>query len=383
MNYFLITGMARSGTTLLEKILVSHPDIDVLSQPLPLLYRHLKKKFYKIIDHPESYYVLGNLFDERRYSKEDFISFLSNYQLSPEELEKLHRQMRGWSGQKTSIEDSLGHLHELKKCTLSNYYKHLVDNYSLSRGEVQRGSKEIIIEEYIPYFIQNSVKALIIIRDPRDVVTSLYKGKGKKYAGEYRPVLFHLRNWRKSIAIANTFSAESGVLTIKYEDLIKLESSVLNEIVDFLSVDRYDFSGLRTKVLDRKGNEWNGNSSTHSFQGIDSNNTGKYDDYLSSQIIRYIEFICKHEMELMGYELKFQKFSNYDPATFKEEHNIENVHLNPKMSSSPKELLKEFRRKELLKAKKPSEREVYNYFYSLNNYKALKNTIGEITALAF
>ncbi len=73
MDYFLITGMSRSGTTLLEKLLDSHQELKVLSQPLPLFYRYLKQQFFLKIDYPETHYVLNDLFIEERYSIEDLL----------------------------------------------------------------------------------------------------------------------------------------------------------------------------------------------------------------------------------------------------------------------------------------------------------------------
>ena len=57
------------------------------------------------------------------------------------------------------------------------------------------GSKEIFCEEYIPYFLSNGVKVILLIRDPRDIITSLNFGKGADFTGEIRPTLFNIRNW--------------------------------------------------------------------------------------------------------------------------------------------------------------------------------------------
>jgi Sulfotransferase family len=44
-----VTGMQRSGTTLLEKLLHAHPELSVLSQPFPLLFVEVKRAFLESI----------------------------------------------------------------------------------------------------------------------------------------------------------------------------------------------------------------------------------------------------------------------------------------------------------------------------------------------
>jgi len=41
---------------------------------------------------------------------------------------------------------------------------------------------------------------VIIIRDPRDTVTSQHYGKADLQIGAPRPILFQIRQWRKSVA---------------------------------------------------------------------------------------------------------------------------------------------------------------------------------------
>ena len=56
---FFITGMGRSGTTLLEKLLCNHKDLSVLSQPLPLVFIDLKKRFLETLG-IKKYFVLND-----------------------------------------------------------------------------------------------------------------------------------------------------------------------------------------------------------------------------------------------------------------------------------------------------------------------------------
>ena len=44
-NPLLVTGCYRSGTTIVEKVLHSHPKINIASQPFPVLYIQAKEIF--------------------------------------------------------------------------------------------------------------------------------------------------------------------------------------------------------------------------------------------------------------------------------------------------------------------------------------------------
>ena len=76
MTNLLVTGMGRSGTTLLDKLLTSHADIDVLSQPFPLVFVDTKKQFLaeKRVD---KYFVLNDDLVNRDYSQDEFNAYLT------------------------------------------------------------------------------------------------------------------------------------------------------------------------------------------------------------------------------------------------------------------------------------------------------------------
>ena len=96
----LVTGFIRSGTTLLEKRLHSHPQICIASQPLPSLYLRIKKAFLREIGSIEDPYPLGNLFKETRYNRRQFTQFLNQFTLSKSDIQTVCESMRNYSGQK-------------------------------------------------------------------------------------------------------------------------------------------------------------------------------------------------------------------------------------------------------------------------------------------
>ncbi|HKJ31199.1 MAG TPA: sulfotransferase domain-containing protein [Balneolales bacterium] len=376
MDYFLVTGMSRSGTTLLIKMLDSHHDICALSQPLPLVYRNLKKVFYKKINYPETYYVLNNLFNEKRYSSDDLMSFLNNYEISSESISKILDEMEGWSGQWTEVRDRKALLRSFNSLSLSELYRLFLKSHSSPYGYKVCGSKEVLVEEFAPYYVSKGIKILFIVRDPRDVITSLNIGKGPEYAGDHRPTLFHLRNWRKSIAIANSIEDRNKVLTIRYEDLIDQRYDYLSRITNFLNVEPFRKGHFNKGIKTSNGKLWKGNSSTATFNNINAGNKQKFKDYLTDEAIKYIEYMCLPEMLLYGYSPLFRDdLKVYGPSRFQEPFDIRTTDINRSLSTDRQELYREERRKAMLTEKAPSMEEVERFFVSNENYRTLKQVI--------
>lgn len=372
MSNFVITGMSRSGTTLLEKMLSSHQKIHVLSQPMPFLYRYIKERFYKQIGYPDTYYVLNDLFDENIYRISEFTSWLGQKRFTGDEVRNVLESMKGYQGQLESAHKILKASNGFKIGDFASVYKRILDHFRTD-GQWVMGSKEILLEEFIPYFISNQIKVVHIIRDPRDVISSIISGKGPVYTGKRRPILFHLRNWRKSISIMNSLEDETNVFTVKYEDLISNAGSVSNLITDFLGVNNFGKNHFENG-LSQNGNEWKGNSSNGRMSGIDKNNKGKYKSTLAPNVIKYIEYLCYPEMMKVGYDLLYEPdFSSYDPLGFTEPYPIEVDDLDSKMSSSSKEIEREQIRLGSLSGKiNLSGSEIFDLFISEKNFQKLR-----------
>jgi hypothetical protein len=373
ISYFLVTGMARSGTTLLEKLLCNHPEIGILSQPFPFLYRELKKAFFRKIDYPETYYVLSDLFSETRYTPLELIEFLEHYKITKKYLKSIFDKMDGWSGQLTDFDDQDNFLSSYIPQQLAKVYQLLVvqGNYNQSAKVV--GTKEIIIEEFITYYLQKKIKVIHIVRDPRDVYTSINYGKGVSFAGQHRPSLFHLRNWRKSIYIGLTYQNNPNFITLKYEDLIDHPIKELNRIAQFLEIDPFNHSTFRDGIKDQQGKIWKGNSSTDNFDlGISVTNKNKYQQYLSNNTVKYVEYMTWPEMLSYGYEpYALEDPLSYDPNDFSEPFKIAIDDLDVNMSSNETQLKLEKKRLENLIKSGITVSEIKSIYYSEKSFEKL------------
>jgi len=308
LKHLFVTGLHRSGTTLLEKILLNHPQVFVASQPAPILYYEIKSIFLQSKGLKRQY-PLDTLFGEREYTQEEWKAFLLSFQISKELLREVGLRMKTYEGQlMKQVVDQWDKIKEGKFLEVYQQILQLSFQLSSPKEILYSGSKEIMCEEYIPYFLDQGVKVFCIIRDPRDMILSTNSGKEM---GLIRPTLFYLRNWRKSVAFALTYQAHPNFCFIKYEDLISNFSDHLNKITRFLDIEEY--AKNFTELKDQSGKTWDSNSSFDSFQGISSGPIGRYKQGMNEETIRFIETFCYPEMKTLAYATDFVNQQSYNP----------------------------------------------------------------------
>lgn len=286
MSGIFVTGMQRSGTTLLDKLL------GLLSQPFPLLFVDAKRTFLEGLGWMERY-PLAPLFLENRYRPEDFTRFLASFRWDSRRLASLFAEMEGFSGQYYRWEPSL--LAQLLPSLDGSDLATVVARLCRSSGELC-GFKETTCEEFLPYFLERGC-GLLLLRDPRDVLASLNGGRGEEFAGKRKPTLFNLRQWRKSVAFALALQRHPRFLALRYEDLVTRTQEQLDRIAQLLGMAA-DF--------DADLPDWSGNSSHVVHRGIGTGSVGTYMERLSPEVIAFIEAACHPEMRLLGYEISLR-----------------------------------------------------------------------------
>ena len=195
MTQVLVTGMPRSGTTLLDKLLSSHPAALVFSQPLPLLYVEVKRRFLqdRELGAASRAYPLNDMFRTNYYASEAFQAFLETFLLEPIFCREVLAAMVAFDGRYIKPADPFAFLEDYKASRLFDFVRSYVRWLADGDCPVVTGSKETFCEEYIPYFLANGATVIQLVRDPRDVVTSLNFGHGERFGGRIKPHLFNLR----------------------------------------------------------------------------------------------------------------------------------------------------------------------------------------------
>ncbi len=261
---------------------------------------------------------------------------------------------------------------------LNNVYFQLCDLLSEEydkKNVACKGTKEIIAEEYIPYFLEKGTKVLLIIRDIRDVINSLNYGKGNDFTGNIRPTLFNIRNWRKSVAYSIEYKENPNFLTIKYENLVNNSDIELDRISTFLNINPFDLKNLNKGFKDHGENQWKSNSSFKNYNNISNKSVGQYLNNLSPEYINYIENLCLPELLHLNYHTQSTKFEDLSFLdNFKEPINVNHKLFNKNYSLNKKEIKLEKDRINYLLGNKEINKELYFIFNSVaktlqQNYK--------------
>lgn len=298
MNIF-ITGMMRSGTTLLQRALNQHPSISISYQDKTEQLIRIIKKFHDELG-IEKYHVLSHYSLNNDYSFGDFLAWLQS--------------------------------------------NNVLTELEMSGSEKFIGVKEVLAEEFLPYFVCKNVKCLNIVRDPRDVIASMSFGSGFEHTGFERPVLFDLKNWRKSVLISKMLEKSDFLLTIKMEDLLAEPENVMNSIYSFLGVQNLDFHDLISRL---NQSSWKGNSSFGDKTAFDASAVGNYKKVLPEFVIKYIEAICHKEMAVMGYQRPNKSFDSSVISEYADPFEIKRSEFDNKYSSLTQNVEYELQRSKL------------------------------------
>lgn len=315
VDNMLLTGCYRSGTTLLDKVLHAHPGIVMASQAYPVLFYYAKQRF--LDDRGlERRYPLDHLFLESHYAPDDLHEFLEEFVFDAGHLERLFAQMAAFTSGVWTPE-LLDHGGCVRPGTFWEVLTQLnacISHIFPRDGAVCVGSKEIMMEEYLPYLLAKGAKAVLVIRDPRDVIASTHYVKDGPM-GANRPVLYGLRTWRRSVAFALGCESHSNFAWITYEALVRETRDTLDQLTDALGTGAYPPDAFAEGIHDQYGKLWKSNSSFDGAFGFDTSALGRYETRLPREVTAYIEAACYPEMRALGYPLTV--LDGFDAAALK------------------------------------------------------------------
>jgi len=307
----LVTGCYRSGTTLVEKLLHSHPQVAIGAQPFSPLFWIAMEKFHGSMGITRRY-PLGHLFGERGYGPKARDAFLGRLELSASDLDRLFSQLDPSEDFASSkIRTQRDRIDPGSFRSVLRQFLELLDElYPKEQGRIV-GAKEIVCEEFMPFLLAHGHACILIIRDPRDVVASVHFGKRGEYTGAQRPVLNTLRLWRKSVAFAIELEGTPGFSWLRYEDLVGDPVRSMLALTSALGLEEFSSSTFDGELQDQSGEVWRANSSFEPHAGVSRGSVGSYRARLPNSVVRYIETLCLPEMRLIGYEA--DRATTFDP----------------------------------------------------------------------
>ncbi len=285
-----LTGMMRSGTTLLAHLMNGFPALDMFAQPLPLLPVAMKARFLAaegFTEEAQAYPIRTQQFEDH-YDPARLLAFLKRERVSAAMAETAAARQESYSGVLARPDDMAARLQAAAGGGLFDTVLAYLDGQR-REGRALAGWKETMGEGLLPYYLETGAAAAQIIRDPRDVLRSMNYGDAERHVGAPRPLLFIARQWRKSAACALHCQGLKGYALVRYEDLAADPAAVMKNIGAALGLGAPEQTDPDA-AADRQGRAWRGNSSAGGAQPEPPDADR-----------RMMEALCWWEMRALGY----------------------------------------------------------------------------------
>ncbi len=294
-----VTGMLRSGTTLLGKLLGGLPDLQSFTQPLSLLLIKFRRDYLRESGAPANGldYPLSDEQFEHWSDPDGFARYLQNRNLSAQFIRSALTEAAGYSEYSFVPSDTTASLGQWRGGSLIAFVRHYFDTHGPQRPCLFAW-KEVLAESYIPYFLGENLPVIVIIRDPRDVAASIYERRGEQFIGTPRPILWMIRQWRKSVAYAHQLQGHELVKIVRYEDIVRCPEFCLADWAAWLQIAPSPAAG---EMIEKSLGRWPGNSSFGPVNGVSGQSVGRYTGALSPSLRVTIEALCYAEMISFGY----------------------------------------------------------------------------------
>lgn len=283
-----LTGSMRSGTTLLSEIVDSLAATRCFNQPLPSLFVRLKQLFNASVglnNDSIAAYPLTDLFAENHYPVEMLADFLERHFLDKSQLRDVAAKLSAYPGAQTPVSEAVLLDAWRPGIRLAEYADAVLRSLSGDDCLAVHGLKEVVCEEFTDYFLRSGNRAIIIIRHIVDVINSHYGPLSPVYTGKRRPLLYVVRQWRKSVAYCIRNAPLSGFAMLKYEDIVSGGSSV---VADALT----GACGTQTSTNDSEVAQFSCNSS---FSGSERR------DVTPPRLKQLAEALCVPELRALQY----------------------------------------------------------------------------------
>ena len=313
-----VTGVARSGSTLLCRMLSVNGEIEVASDPYFPLFRSFRNAVVRSCpdtnlrsSFDSSTPILDYYFTDERIRVMDAVQ-ASNLDIPYDrhEWDRFYEQSMVRVSQESS--DLAPYL-----CGLSGTsYKEMFDNglriIARARDAHDRewvGYKEVWTIEFFAPLARAYPEArfIVIHRDPRAVINS-HLGGVRNNPGEAAPALSYARHWRKYVAFTHQYQKDplfsDRLHVLSYEALLREPVESLKAMCGFLEVS-YDPAMLDTdNYFDfATGTAWEGNSSFEKkTSGLNTHVADRWKTTLDSKAVKMVDFVCSPELKLIGYE---------------------------------------------------------------------------------
>jgi hypothetical protein len=303
-----ITGMFRSGTTLLGIACHNHPDASIAEDPFANLFRAVRNQVHSDA-HPGAP-------QDRDAPLNDYYSTDAEVALLDELLARgldrpFDAENRAWLQAQAdksiaTYAPELGpltpHLTDLRDARdlFDRAFAHAARNPH-KPGAPFTGFKQVWVGEFAEPLLAAfpTLRVVHVVRDPRAICAS------KNAQATLYPWLFMIRHWRKNLACV--WRAMNGPFrdrfhVVRYEDLITAPEAGLRAFCEFSGLSLHPAMLDPSAFRDAAGRPWGGNSSHQTgLTTFQASLIDKWRKTLTPREVAFIDLLCGPEMALFGY----------------------------------------------------------------------------------
>jgi hypothetical protein len=232
--HVLVTGTYRSGTTLAERLIDNLADGFCAPQPFPFLYLSAKRRFLAEAGLDGGRYPIGTGFHDPLHQPDELAAYLGSTVFDHAFVEGALESMQGYSGAQTP--DIASAVQHIPPGPFASIVRAMHDALAARRspGATVVGSKEILLEEFVPTFGAADVSVVLVVRDPRALIASTIGPAAGAWSGRVRPLLYTIQLWRKTVAYALRY--REHVSAVRFEDLIASPEETLRGVFAHLDI---------------------------------------------------------------------------------------------------------------------------------------------------
>ncbi len=309
-----VLAPARSGSTLLVRMLDAHPELAIASDPLFPVFHSFRNEVWCQSGISSAKWFCESLPLLDYYFENGYPEALRSIRESSLEI-----PVRGGEEMRRCVVARIAHecadlqsaAEVLQAPDYASWVRQILHLIRLRKGEgVKAGFKEVWTVEFVEPLARAFPRAkfVCLLRDPRAIVASLCR-LGEIDPSQMAHIPSYLRHWRKVVAFDIEMSSSSLLegrwLLLRYEDLLRHPEDCLSQICAFLNVP-YDARMLDPRAF-RAYSPGVDPVSNSSFEkgaekSIDSQAAEHWKSYLPDDMKHFVETLCGPEMVTCGYE---------------------------------------------------------------------------------
>jgi len=399
-KYIFGASLPRSGTKLYTYALSSNKKIMMASNPNIELFKFLKKenseifKKRKKLKNLKTNYMMEDYYGS--YKKSDMLQHILKSNLDIKFKESIKEfQNKSYTRSMLEVKDLSPHMKKISGKTFKELFENQIKIIKKrSKNNPQwLGFSESWVIEFFPAIARSfpDAKFLINIRDPR---ATIYANQNVRHKSKIAQILSYSRHFRKQIALASSYlkskHLKNRIHIFTYESLVFEPKKTIKNICKFLDV-KFDSKSTQYKNIydfQNKENFKGASISLIPLSNFDKKRTYFWKQNIDDNILKYIEFLCYHELKTCGYKL----FNNLETLLTKNKKKIKEsfkkdllkkVNWRSDSGNAKKEIEFEFSRhtkKKITKIKDIKKYFIADDFYKIklkkgkiNTFQSLKN----------